>query len=201
MEQGHRWVIDADVSEYFDSIDHGHLRSFLDLRIKDGVVRRMIDKWLTAGVLEESTLKRSDTGAPQGGVLSPMLSNIFLHYVLDEWFERVAKPRLRGSCRLVRFADDFVMTFEDDHSGKRMLGRPGETARPLRAGPACDQDPVCGLPATASEGTCSGRDIRLSGGLPTCGGRSRRGKSVVRRITAKSRFARGGESGARLVQT
>ena len=108
MERGHRWVIDADLTEYFDSIDHGHLRSFLDLRIKDGVVRRMIDKWLKAGVLEESTLKRSDTGAPQGGVLSPMLSNIFLHHVLDEWFERVAKPRLRGSCRLVRFADDCV---------------------------------------------------------------------------------------------
>ena len=105
-EEGHRWVIDADVSQYFDSIDHGHLRSLLDLRIKDGVVRRMIDKWLKAGVLEEGTLQRSDTGAPQGGVLSPLLSNIFLHHVLDEWFEREAKPRLRGSCQLVRFADD-----------------------------------------------------------------------------------------------
>ena len=88
MEQGHRWVIDADLANYFGSIDHGHLRSFLDLRIKDGVVRRMIDKWLKAGVLDGSILRRFDTGTPQGGVISPMLSNIFLHHVLDVWFEQ-----------------------------------------------------------------------------------------------------------------
>ena len=68
----------------------------------------MIDKWLKAGVLEDGVLRRSETGTPQGGVISPMLSNIFLHHVLDEWFEREAKPRLRGSCQLVRFADDCV---------------------------------------------------------------------------------------------
>ena len=117
MERGQRWVIDADVSNYFGSISHTHLRSILDLRIKDGVIRRMIDKWLKAGVLEDGALRRSETGTPQGGVISPMLSNIFLHHVLDAWFEREAKPRLRGSCRLVRFADDFVMAFEDARSG------------------------------------------------------------------------------------
>ena len=189
MEQGHRWVIDADVSEYFDSIDHGHLRSFLDLRIKDGVVRRMIDKWLTAGVLEESTLKRSDTGAPQGGVLSPMLSNIFLHYVLDEWFERVAKPRLRGSCRLVRFADDFVMTFEDDHSGKRMLAVLGK--RLGRYGLVLHVTKtryVDFRPQRRKEHVADATFDFL--GFTHLWGRSRRGKSVVRRITAKSRFAR-----------
>ena len=106
---------------YFGSISHTHLRAFLDLRIKDGVVRRMIDKWLKAGVLEDGVLRRSETGTPQGGVVSPMLSNVFLHHVLDEWFEREAKPRLRGSCQLVRFADDFVMAFEDARSGRRML--------------------------------------------------------------------------------
>ena len=121
MEQGHRWVIDADLANYFGSIDHGHLRSFLDLRIKDGVVRRMIDKWLKAGVLDGSILRRFDTGTPQGGVISPMLSNIFLHHVLDVWFEQEAKPRLKGRCQLVRFADDFVMAFEDCHDGERML--------------------------------------------------------------------------------
>jgi group II intron reverse transcriptase/maturase len=75
MERGQRWVIDADVSNYFGSLSHIHLRAFLDLRIKDGVVRRMIDKWLKAGVLEEGTLQRSDTGAPQGGVLSPFVGS------------------------------------------------------------------------------------------------------------------------------
>ena len=120
IEQRQRWVIDADISKYFDSITHSHLRSFLDLRIKDGVVRRMIDKWLKAGVLEEDALHRPVAGTPQGGVISPTLSNVYLHHVLDEWFEEVAKPRLHGRCQLVRFADDFVIAFEDRHSGKRM---------------------------------------------------------------------------------
>ena len=106
IEKRQRWVIDADVEKYFDSITHSHLRSFLDLRIKDGVARRMIDKWLKAGVLEEDTLHRPVAGTPQGGVISPMLSNVYLHHVLDEWFENVAKPRLNGQCQLVRFADD-----------------------------------------------------------------------------------------------
>ena len=85
------------------------------------MVRRTIDKWLKAGVLEEGVLRRSEDGTPQGGIISPMLSNIFLHHVLDAWFEREAKPRLRGSCHLVRFADDFVMALEDAWSGRRML--------------------------------------------------------------------------------
>ena len=107
METGQRWVIDADISKYFDSIDHGHLRSFLDLRIKDGVIRRMIDKWLKAGVLDRGTLTKSVTSTPQGGVISPLLANIFLHHVLDDWFVRVAKPRMKCRCQLVRYADDF----------------------------------------------------------------------------------------------
>ena len=126
IEQRQRWVIDADISKYFDSIAHSHLRSFLDLRIKDGVARRMIDKWLKAGVLEEDALHRPVAGTPQGGVISPMLSNVYLHHVLDEWFEKVAKPRLHGRCQLVRFADDFVIAFEDRHSGKRMLDMLGK---------------------------------------------------------------------------
>ena len=189
MEQGHRWVIDADLAEYFDSIEHGHLRSFLDLRIKDGVVRRMIDKWLKAGVLEEGRLQRSDTGAPQGGVLSPLLSNVFLHYVLDDWFEREAKPRLRGTSQLVRFADDFVLTFKDCQSGKRMLAVLAK--RLARYGLV--------LHATKTR-YVDFRPRRRPGhdpdttfdflGFTHVWGRSRRGKSIVCRITAKSRFAR-----------
>ena len=95
--EGKRWVIDADVSKYFDTISHTHLREFLDLRIKDGVVRRMLDKWLKAGVLEEGVLQRTGKGTPQGGVISPLLSNLYLHHVLDQWFEREVKPRVRGA--------------------------------------------------------------------------------------------------------
>ena len=121
MEHGLRWVVDVDISKYFDTIDHAHLRRFLDQRVTDGVVRRMIDKWLRAGVLEKGVLRRTAGGTPQGGVISPLLANIYLHHVLDEWFEGVVRPRLKGRCLLVRYADDAVIAFEDHSSGKRLL--------------------------------------------------------------------------------
>jgi len=80
MSQGLRWVIDIDIVKYFDSIPHSHLRDFLDRRVTDGVIRRMIDKWLKAGVLEEGLLRHATEGSPQGGVISPCLSNVFLHH-------------------------------------------------------------------------------------------------------------------------
>lgn len=83
--QGLRWVVDVDISKYFDTIDHAHLRHFLDQRVTDGVVRRMIDKWLKAGVLEAGALRRTTSGTPQGGVISPLLANVYLHHVLDRW--------------------------------------------------------------------------------------------------------------------
>ena len=100
MRHGLRWVIDLDIENYFGSISHSHLRSFLDQRVTDGVIRRMIDKWLKAGVLEDGLLRHATEGSPQGGVVSPCLSNIYLHHVLDEWFENVVKPRLKGKVPL-----------------------------------------------------------------------------------------------------
>ena len=81
------WVIEADIEGFFDALDPKHLRSFLDQRVRDGVVRRAIDKWLRAGVMEEGALVRTDKGTPQGGVISPILANIYLHDVLDAWWE------------------------------------------------------------------------------------------------------------------
>ena len=81
----------------------------------------MLDKWLKAGVLDQGVLQRSETGTPQGGLVSPLLSNVFLHYVLDKWFEAEVRPRLRGRCQLVRYADDAVMTFADEQDGRRVL--------------------------------------------------------------------------------
>ena len=106
------WVIEVDIRKYFDSIPHSELRVILDQRVTDGVIRRMIGKWLKAGVLEDGLLHLVTEGTPQGGVISPILSNIFLHHVLDAWFEKEVRPRLIGTATLVRFADDFVMTFE-----------------------------------------------------------------------------------------
>jgi group II intron reverse transcriptase/maturase len=121
MEQGLRWVLDVDIRKYFDSISHTHLRSFLDQRVTDGVIRRMIDKWLKAGVLEKGLLLHTTAGSPQGGVVSPMLANIFLHHVLDEWYEGEVRSRLAGRSTLARFADDFVMAFEDVDDAQRVL--------------------------------------------------------------------------------
>ena len=192
METGQRWVIDADISKYFDSIEHGHLRSFLDLRIKDGVIRRMIDKWLKAGVLEKGALSRSAAGTPQGGVISPLLANIFLHYVLDKWFTEVAQPRLKARCQLIRYADDFVMSFEDHLDGRRMLAVLGKRfARyGLRLHPEKTRyvdfrfrRPKGRHPAT------SGTTFNFLG-FTHVWGQSRKGKPVVRQVTAKDRYAR-----------
>jgi RNA-directed DNA polymerase len=106
MAMGGGWILDVDIRKFFDTIDHSHLRNFLKRRIRDGVLLRLIGKWLNAGVLEDGCITHPDEGSPQGGVVSPMLSNIFLHYVLDEWFEQEVQPRLKGRSFLIRYADD-----------------------------------------------------------------------------------------------
>ena len=123
--QGLRWVLDVDISKYYDTIQHHHLRAFLDRRVTDGVIRRMIDKWLKAGVLEHGLLQRTTEGTPQGGVVSPLLANIYLHHVLDEWFERDVRPRLKGNSILVRYADDSVLAFESSRRRQAGHGRAG----------------------------------------------------------------------------
>jgi group II intron reverse transcriptase/maturase len=118
---GMHYIIDADIKNYFGSLDHGELRKFLSRRVKDGVIRKVIDKWLKAGVLEGEQLTYPTEGTPQGGVISPLLSNIYLHYVLDEWFEQEIQPRLSGRSFMVRFADDFVMGFENSTDAERVM--------------------------------------------------------------------------------
>jgi len=108
---GINWIIDADIAKFFDTIEPAHLRTILQQRINDGAILRLIGMWLHVGVMEEGKVVRSETGTPQGGVISPILANIFLHTVLDEWFEKTVRPRMGGNCFLVRFADDFVMGF------------------------------------------------------------------------------------------
>jgi RNA-directed DNA polymerase len=115
------WILEADIQGFYDNLDHSQLRAFLDQRVRDGVLRRTIDKWLKAGVLEAGNLSHPTTGTPQGGVASPLLSNIYLHKVLDEWFEEAVKPRLRGAAFLIRFADDFVLIFQLETDARRVL--------------------------------------------------------------------------------
>jgi len=193
MSQGLRWVIDLDIEKYFDSISHSHLRDFLDRRVTDGVIRRMIDKWLKAGVLEDELLRHATEGSPQGGVVSPCLSNIFLHYVLDEWFENEVKPRLKGKGTLVRFADDAVMAFVDFRDAQRVIDVLGKRlARyELRLHPGKTRfvDFRSYRPDGKEHPDTDGTTFTFLGFCHVWG-KSRWGKNIVRQVTAKQRYAR-----------
>ena len=114
------YVIDMDISKYFDTIDHGLLREMLCRRVSDGVITRIIGKWLNAGVMDGGKRIYPEKGTPQGGVISPLLSNLFLHEVLDEWFVKVVKPRMKGKAGMVRYADDAVIICELKEDAERI---------------------------------------------------------------------------------
>jgi len=116
-----RWVLDADIRGFFDAIDHEWLVKFIEHRIADRRVVRLIQKWLKVGVLEDGRRVRSEQGTPQGGCISPLLANIYLHYVLDVWVHRWRKTECRGDVIIVRYADDFVMGFEHRHEAEACL--------------------------------------------------------------------------------
>jgi len=117
---GGGWVLDVDLKSFFDTLVHEELRVLLRQRVVDGVIVRLIGKWLRAGVLEDRTVRRSDTGCPQGGVISPLLSNIYLHEVIDKWWALDVLPRSRGGAFMVRHADDLVMVFSDRRDAIRV---------------------------------------------------------------------------------
>ena len=174
MTQGIRWVLDIDIKRYFDTIPHDHLRRFLDRRVTDGVIRRMIDKWLKAGVLESGSLTYATEGTPQGGVISPLLANIYLHYVLDEWVAAVVGPRMKGRYVLVRYADDFVMGFEKYLDARKSLSCPGPAACPVWTYPPPGQIALYRLSLSAPGLACAhpasnGTHVRLSGLYPRLG--------------------------------
>ncbi len=101
-------IVEADIKGFFDNVSHEKLMEFIQIRIKDTTLLNLIRKFLKAGYIDAGVLVKSDTGTPQGSILSPMLANIFLHYVLDTWFETTVKSHVKGFCEIVRFADDFV---------------------------------------------------------------------------------------------
>jgi len=116
---GHHFVVEADIKGFFDNIQWEWLERMLAQRIADGAIMNLIRKWLRAGILEEDgKVIHPQTGTPQGGVISPVLANIYLHYALDLWFERVVRPQQQGRCRMIRYADDFVACFEYRHEAE-----------------------------------------------------------------------------------
>ncbi len=114
------WILELDISKFFDTIQRPLLTKVLSQRVRDGVILRLVAKWLHAGVMEDGAVTYPKAGTPQGGVISPILANIFLHEVLDTWFEREVKPRLRGKTHLFRYADDAVMVFEREEDARKV---------------------------------------------------------------------------------
>ena len=136
MSQRVNWVLDADIRSFFDSVDHEWLLRMLAHRIADPRVLRLIRMWLEAGILESDEWHETDRGTPQGAGISPLLANIFLHYVLDLWVHQWRRRHARGRVSIVRYADDFVMGFESEADARADAGRPQGAAGQVRPGAA-----------------------------------------------------------------
>jgi len=115
------WVLELDITAYFDSIVRGQLMEMVEKRISDGSVLQLIRKWIQVGVIDDGRLLVSETGTGQGQTISPLLANIYLHYVLDEWFEQEVKPRLKGEAHEIRFADDAVLCFQYREDAEKVM--------------------------------------------------------------------------------
>lgn len=179
----YRYVVEADIKGFFDHLDHAWLLRMLSERIADRSLLRLIAKWLRAGVLEEDgRLIHPESGTPQGGVISPVLANVYLHYALDLWFEKVVRPRCRGGAKLIRYADDFVVLFEREADAQAFYAQLG-----TRLG-------KFGLEISAAKTRIVRFDrLRREGQFEFLGftfrwQRNRQGKTVLARVTARKKL-------------
>jgi RNA-directed DNA polymerase len=189
MPVGGGWVIEVDIRKFFDNLVHEQLQRIVRRRVGDGVLLRMIGKWLNAGVMDEGELRFPEAGTPQGGVISPLLANVYLHEVVDQWFERAVRPRLKGRARLVRYADDMVLVFSREDDARRVLailpkrfGRFGLELHPDKTRLVDFRRRDRGNPV--GPGTFDLLGFTLYWGV------SRRGRWIVQLKTANDRFSR-----------
>lgn len=196
MDMAGGWILEVDIRKFFDDLNHEHLRGFLQHRICDGVVNRLLHKWLRAGISENGAVSYPDSGSPQGGVVSPLLSNIFLHYVLDVWFTQEVRPRLTGDAFLIRFADDFAIGFRHKRDAlavnnvlPKRFEKFGLSLHPTKTRLVNFHSPASSADREATPAKSSVTFDLL--GFTHYWGRSRWGKWVVKRKTASSRFSRG----------
>jgi len=193
--KGGCWIVELDIRKFFDNLDHQHLREILGQRIGDGVLLRLIGKWLKAGVMEDGVRQNTQAGTPQGGVISPILANVYLHEVLDRWFEEEVRPRLGGQCFLVRYADDAVMGLASKEDAQRVMAvlpkrfaRFGLELHPLKTR-------LVNFNGKASRSELDNDDDEPPGTFTFLGfthywSPSRQGRLVVKRKTAASRLSR-----------
>jgi RNA-directed DNA polymerase len=194
-----KWVLEVDIRNFFGTLDHSLLRTIVRKRVRDGVLLRLIGKWLNAGVMENGTIEFPEAGTPQGGVISPILANVYLHEVLDEWFARQVVPRLAGRATLVRFADDLVIIFEHERDARRVfdvlpkrMAKYGLTLHPEKTRLIDFRRP--GLRVSASPDNngdaCSRPGTFDLLGFTHYWAKSRKGYWVVKQKTAADRFRR-----------
>lgn len=191
MKMNGGWLLEVDIRQYFDALDHGRLREILNQRVRDGVILRLIGKWLNAGVLERGSLSYPDSGTPQGGVISPLLANVYLHEVLDEWIAKRVAPRLQGRVALVRYVDDFVLLFDRERDARRV-----QAALPKRFGEyGLKLHPEKTRLIEFKRPNLWDRDKSKVSfdflGFTHYWGRSRKGGWILKQETAKDRFSRG----------
>jgi group II intron reverse transcriptase/maturase len=191
MNENINWIIDADISGFFDNLEHSEMREIIKQRVNDGGIIRFIGKWLNAGVMEGETLEHPKKGTPQGGVISPILSNIFLHHVLDDWYVKEVKPRLKGRSFLIRFADDFVIGCELEEDARRvMAGLPKRFGRfGLSIHPKKTRLVSFGRPPGDQDGG-KGKGTFDFLGFTHYWAKSRQGNWVIKRKTARNRLHR-----------
>jgi group II intron reverse transcriptase/maturase len=187
---GGGWVLDVDIKSFFDTLSHKELRDLLRQRVVDGVIVRLVGKWLRAGVMEGGVVYHPETGSPQGGVISPVLSNIYLHEVIDKWWVKDVLPRLRCRAFMVRYADDLVMVFSDREDAMRVqrvlpkrVERFGLTLHPEKTRLIAFR-----RPRRDGSGPKPGSFDFL--GFTHYWGRSRKGRPTLKRKTAKDRVSR-----------
>ena len=180
---GMNYIIDADVTNFFGSMSYQVLRELLGLRVSDGVIRKMIDKWLKAGILEEGQISYPTEGTPQGGIISPLLANIYLHYVLDVWFAEQIQPLMKGRSFIVRYADDFILGFEKKEDAMRVMQVLPKRFEKYHLRLHPEKTKLVDM----KEGERGDRSFDFLGFTHYLG-KSRKGKTILKRKTSKKKF-------------
>ena len=183
------WVLEADLKNFFGSLDHGWLLRFVEHRAGDPRILNLIRRWLNAGVMESGELQACEEGTPQGGPISVVLSNLYLHYVLDLWFERKVRPRLKGKAWLIRYIDDFVVCFQYCSDAQRLMEVLPKRLEKFALKLEPDKTRLIRFGRSAGRKGKRPETIYFLGFTHYCA-RSRKGNFMVGRKTEKSRLRR-----------